>query len=517
MKSVIERFEAVTQKHRHALFWGTLVCVIASLIAPIWVGSVTPITDFGGHLQMVDAFVRYDVLSPLSDRVVTREAWLSPNLLPARLADLFYPLLSPSQSLRLFLTLVVLSLSGALLLCLHEFGRSRLLVFICLPFLWGGMMGLGLINYVGTYPLLFAGIAFARRVGREGRRRDQVALLIVTCLAFFMHGLGFLFVFGLVALSLLLALKNKRGMKQFLWLSPSLGLWLFWVLQGPLSTAGNESLSQATSRIRYQSLVDKLSAFHGDALDVLVGTADEAALVCFLVILTAWAIGRRAASLPLQQETWVRKVQARPLVVLWSVALLSVLLLPTYLGSILVDTRMITPVLMLTCMLPRPLYSRRLARTLGAAAAVTALGFGSSLTVAADLYHEREIEPLTHLVSELPQHVRAECVQVGRVNSLFKRRPLSHNCNAIIQTERNSFAGAGFAYTRFNAIQFRRGEGYHSLRKGDWRRSQTRSHWDYVIVRGDHRPPLKGHFTLINTASSKHALGSTWSLYKILK
>jgi hypothetical protein len=515
MKSVIERFEAVTQRHANILFWGALTCVLASLIAPIWVGSVTPITDFGGHLQMVDAYVRYDVLSPLNERVVTREAWLSPNLIPARFADLLYPLLSPNQALRLFLTLVVLGLAGALLLCLREFGRSRVLVFICLPFLWGGMMGLGLINYVGTYPLLFAGVAFARRTGRDGRRSDQIALLILSCLAFFMHGLGFLFVFGLVALSLLLALKDRRGLKQFLWLSPSLGLWLFWLVMGPLSIAGNDSLSQATSRVRYQSLGDKLNAFRGDALDVLVGTADEVALLSLVLILTAWTIGRRPGSLPLRQGKWIEKVRARPLVLLWGVSVLSVLTLPTYVGSILVDTRMVTPVILFTCMLPRPLQSRGLARTLGTAAAITAIGFGASLTVAANLYHEREIEPLTHLMSDLPKNVRAECVQVGRVNSLFKRRPLSHNCNAIIQTERDSFAGAGFAYTRFNAIQFRRGEGYHSLRKGDWQRSRTRSHWDYVIVRGDHRPPLKGHFTLVNSVSSTHSLGSTWSLYKM--
>ena len=517
MKTLLDWFETVPDRHGEVVFWGGLTCVLAGLIAPLWVGITTPITDFGGHLQMVDAYVRYETLPSLSERVFLREEWLVPNLLPARLADLLTPLLSPSQSLRLFLTLVIGGLAGALLLCLKEFGRSRNLVFLCLPLCWGAMMGLGLINYVGIYPLLFVALALGRKVGQKGRPSDITFLVITTIIAFFMHGMGCLFVIGLAGVSLVLALPARGASWRLLSLTPSLGLWLFWFLNGPLSTPGHGGIGAATQQIRFQSLADKLAAFGGDTLDVLVGTADEITLGVLVAILLAWFLAQPHPVGRLKDTRRLKMFQERPLLTLFAVAFLSVLLMPTYVGTILIDTRMITPTAILLAMLPRPLASKGLTRLLGTAAAITALGFGASLTLAANLYHEREIAPLVELIETIPGNMRAECVQVGRVNTLFKRRPLSHNCNALLQTERNAFAGGGFAYTRFNAIQFKKGAGYHSLRRGDWRRSRARAHWDYIVVRGAHKAPPGGNLARIHSTRSSHANGTDWTLYQILK
>ena len=44
---------------------------------------------------------------------------------------------------------------------------------------------MGLINYIGIYPLLLYALPLARMVAREGRKRDSLALVFVTVLAFF--------------------------------------------------------------------------------------------------------------------------------------------------------------------------------------------------------------------------------------------------------------------------------------------------------------------------------------------
>ena len=518
MQALTQWFDTIPSRRANIFFWTGLLAMLTALIAPVWIGTITPLTDFGGHLQMVDALVRGETLPALDSRVLPREEWLVPNLIPGRLAQFFYPMLGPNESLRLFLTLVVVSLAAALLFTLREFERPRAHVFVALPFFWGGMTGLGLLNYIGIYPLLFFALPLARRVGQHGTKTDMAWLVAVTMLAFFMHGVGFLFVIGLTALCLVLSLTDKRTSWRLLCLAPALSTWLFWFLSGPLSQPGANSVESATQRIRTMSLGEKLSAFRTDALDVLVGSADEVTLIVLSLILVGLFLGRSPArETRAGQDTKLNYLRQRPLLVMFLVSFLSVMVMPTYVGTILIDTRMITPTILLLCLLPRPLACRGLMRVLATAACLTTLGFGWSLSIAANLYEEREIRPLTELLESLPKGTRAECVDVGRVNTLFKRRPLAHNCNALIQSRRDSFAGGGFAYTRFNAVQFKRGEAYHSLRRGDWRRTRARKHWDYIVARGAQKDPPGGGLKRIHTTRSHHPLGTEWSLYQILR
>jgi len=512
-RHLLESLCSPTQGQGNTAFATALGCVCLALVAPFWIGDMTPLTDFGGHLQMVDAAVRLDEVDVLAERLAVREGWLAPNLLPARLAELLAPLATPLEVLRLFLSAVMLGLALALLLCLKVFGRSRHLIFLALPFSWGGMMGLGLINYVGVYPLFFAGIAWAYLAGRDGKRRHLLLLFGVTVLAFYMHGLGFVFVLGFAALSMTLAVDRRRHLWRLLSLLPGTLLWLSWL---GCSGGGGGFVERAAKSIKYYDLEAKLGAFGSDGLDVLVGNADGFAFIVLTVAWLAWLLARRPQGEP-ERKSRFERLRARPLWVMALVAVAFVLLAPTYVGTILVDTRMVTPALILLCLLPRPLASLGHMRLLGAATAVTGLGLGLSLCAAADLFQEREIAPLVDILQELPRGQRAECVGVGKVDSLFKRRPLAHGCNGLIQVQRDGFAGGGFAYTPFNAVYFKSGHGYHSLRRRAWQRSGARKHWDYAVVRGDHKKPHPTLFERIAQRRSSHPLGTSWTLYKILR
>ena len=180
MTRLLHRLESIPPHVATVTFWVAFSAVLLAMIFPLWIGTVTGLTDFGGHLQMVDAYVQAGNLPALDERTTVREGLLTPNMLPARLADILYPWVSPTSSIRLFLSLVIVSLGAAILLCLREFNRSRLLVFLCLPFFWGGMTGLGLINYVGVYPCILAGIVFSRRFGRNGKALDTQVVSIQT-------------------------------------------------------------------------------------------------------------------------------------------------------------------------------------------------------------------------------------------------------------------------------------------------------------------------------------------------
>lgn len=507
-----------TQRRRDHAFWGAFCLVLAALIAPLWVGEVPPLTDFGGHLQMVDATLRFDDLPALSDRVWVRRGWLAPNLLPARFAELLAPLATPSTALKLFLSLSILGLGASFLICARVFGRPRGLVFLALPFAWGGMMSLGLVNYVGTYPLFLTGIAAAHLTGKEGRPRHLVALGACGVAAFYMHGLGFVFVVAFSTLSAVLAMGRWRDLLRLAALLPSLTLWTLWMTGAASSGGAGTMVAGAAQRINTYPISKKLQAFHHDSLDMLVGTADTVALLGLILAWCGWALLSRKKNPGTPPVApmggWLGKAHRHPVWVLFSVAFLFVLLAPTYVGTVLIDTRMVTPTVLLACLLPRPEGRCVKHVLLSGWSVIVGLGLGASLIYGASLYHQREIAPLLLLLDDLPRNSRAECVGVQRVNTVFKRRPLAHNCNALLQTRRDNFAGGGFAYTHFNAIEFRPGHGYHSLDRGDWTRSRARHAWDFVVVRGAHTAPPRRIFEPLKQTSSTHPYGATWTLYR---
>ena len=151
------------------LYWANMIVSGWLCVAPLWLGSIPFLTDFGGRLEMAQAWNALGSDSFFDVFYQRRETWLAPNLLAARFAALMHPAVDALTALRLFVSVSLLGLMAALWVCLREFARSEWLLFPCIPFFWGGALTLGLINFVASFPLMFLALALGKRcVQRDG-------------------------------------------------------------------------------------------------------------------------------------------------------------------------------------------------------------------------------------------------------------------------------------------------------------------------------------------------------------
>ena len=162
-----------------------LAVVCIAFIAPLWVGEIPPLTDFGGTLSMVEVYIELEE-NALFEARFTRNEGLLPNLLVAQIADGLAPTISPMTTLRLLLSLSLLGVAGGLLLLTFAFGRSPWMVFLGMPMAWSGIFALGMVGFSLSLPLILFVIAAGAWAGRKGGGTPELALLLIGLLAFFL-------------------------------------------------------------------------------------------------------------------------------------------------------------------------------------------------------------------------------------------------------------------------------------------------------------------------------------------
>jgi hypothetical protein len=358
------------------LFWVLWLACTAVLVAPLWVGAMTPLRDFGSHVTMAEVWTAYDEV-PLYQEIFKLRRGFYPNLLSVRFAWLVSPLLGPLAAVRLFTTIALAGTSCAMLWALREFGRSRWQVFLGLPFVWGGMLGLGLVNYVAAFPLMVCGIALGRRAGRDGGRGNAAALLMLGFLAYLVHGLAFALVAALAGLALVLSLSRVRHLLQGLALLPSVALWSWWILERLSKERLGNPVAADESGLSTVDLepMENLHWALRQALDITVEHVDTT-VMCLLV--AAWVVlaltGERAAEPPapalgvdgaglagrlraMGAQVW-HEAREHALLLVTGALGAGIFILPAYVNEVAINSRLVTPFCLVAAMVPRTSVDR---------------------------------------------------------------------------------------------------------------------------------------------------------------
>ncbi|MFB6262030.1 MAG: hypothetical protein ABEL76_00205 [Bradymonadaceae bacterium] len=485
----------------NALFWGLLLAAVAALIAPLWTGTIPPLTDFGGHMAMADIWARIDEVSVYGE-MFRRRSGPSPNLLLARFTGLLHPWVGALVAARLFTSLVLVGTVGGMLAVARVFDRPRWLVFLGLPLHWNRAVGWGMLNYIAVFPFFLFAIAAARRAGEEGGWRWAAALTVATTGSFFAHGLGCLFVLASAAGVLTLSLDRPARAVQYATFAPATLLWFDWRAR----SAGRQGLPDASiwKTLERDAVwwepVKTVRQLVEAAHNVTVDHVDTAVFVGLigLWLLTIVASrfadeldhgydgGGHSVSRTLRDwaARWYHDFNRHTLVLLVVALMIGGMAMPAYIKMTNVNTRVIHLAAFVGVLLPRPPAGDVLARGACIAAAVLSIGYGLHLRGEVREFDRRELQPMLELIEEIPPGQRVECLGVrGDLHPVFLGRPLDLNCPGLIHVRADSFGGFGFPSTGFNAVTFRKDQGYETLRHEWFSDLASLQQWDYVLVR----------------------------------
>lgn len=506
------------------VFWGLVVAALVALVAPLWAGAIPPLTDFGGHLQMADAWVRLPDDAFIARFVERHDDPLMPNLLAVRFAALVHPLIDPMAALRLFTSLTMVGLAASILWLLASWRRSRWLVFLALPFTWNGMVALGLINYAAAIVLMLAGCALARRCAVIGRPRDGVLLGLVLALTFFAHALGPPLALAMAGCVLVVSARTRRRLAFLVAFVPAAALWVRWYLNSRSELGLSDAPVQrfTIGGAWDELLVNTIDVTHG-ATDMVVFTL----LVGSWIVLLATSAPRIAApSAPpprvlgpagaVIRAMWLEAREHALLLVGLGLLLGYFFIVPGYIGDTFIAPRLIVPAVLLLFMAPRVASERWLARAAIAAAVVCTFVFARDIGRHVDDFERRELAPLTTLIDAIPEGRRVLCAESFRVPTAFIRFPLDHGCNGLVAFATGGFADGGFANTPYNAVGFKEGVRRPQLARSGWQSYPQLAALDYVVARGDHRAPPRDAAVRVDSAGPPWWTdGTAWTLYRV--
>lgn len=518
----------------HLAFWGLLALATWAVIAPLWIGPMPPLTDFGGHAAIADVWARLDDVE-LYRQWFARRTGLVPNTLPSRFAGLLFPLLDPLASLRLFTSLMMAATVGALVATARAFGRSRWLVFLCLPFLWNTALHWGMVNYVAALPLFFAALALARKAGQSRDWRWAVGLAAVCVASFFAHGLGFVFTVGAAGFVLVFSLRRARQAAYLTAFAPAIALWVHWQSMDHHGKGLPEGglADMLEHHARWYPPKRKLVRFFEHAINISSGDK-EIVLLCVLfgVWLLWMGISRgpatpSAAPATPDQPGWLARLRgalAAFYATLHQHTLLMVTLclgaaiavFPSHIAQTNIATRVVPLFVMSAALLPRLPRRSWLAAAGVVIAVASTFWFAHFADQTVADFERTELAPVARLAAKIPKQSRVECLDMPHYNQTsIQGSPLNHNCPGLVQVRTQSFGGFHFPATAFNAIKFTKGHGYISLDRSGFTDQAKLRQWDYVITRGDRHKPRGGVATLVDKAQAEVDGAPTWYLYRV--
>ena len=501
-------------------FGGIFALCMAFFIAPLWIGPLVPVLDFGSNLVMVDAYVRYDELPGISGRLV-RQSGFIPNILAAQFADLLYPWLDPRQSLRVWLSFSLVFLAGSLVLVCKVFERSKWQVFVALPWIWSGVFATGMVHFSMALPEIMLGLCLSRMSGLlPGKKGWACALLLggLGILSFLTHGIGCLFFLSTSLGMLLISLRRLRDAVRILVLAPTALVWGNWLknssgdsarIPGGLEVAFSEGAM-------WREPLDAMRWALRQAHDVLESQVDSQ---LFLGGLAVWLVLMVAGQRQVVRTRGVYASLRQHAFLLYTLALAAaVFVIPAQIQRTSVSSRLISLALLCFLLLPSGTLRSGIERVAIVVSIALCLMYGVHLTTETARFDREQVAPLMALLEQIPEGSRVECVEVcpETGDTVFIRRPFCHGCGGLAAVERDAYTGGGgFAHNSFNAIRFRPGHGYRSVRRRPWATHVYTRQWDYILQRGTQTWEQFGQVERIGLSEVVGTSGRRWSLYRV--
>jgi hypothetical protein len=477
-----------------------LLLAMALAVVPLWTSSLLPMMDLPQHLATVRilhsygdpayAVDKYHLLDFSSTQYLSwyfSVHWLS-YLMPLEAAN------------RLVLSLYAAGLPLAMWHLLRVLGRDPGMAVLAAPIAYNTFFFMGFANYVTAIPLLVWALAWLVQALQEQRPTwSRIAgLAAVTLVLFYSHAQAFVLYVGLAGLAVLVGAKGlhpRYWWRQSLHLLPSALAMAIWMSRS-LILAGAEEWKQGhggrnvtDTQVRFDPLMDRLTAIPGQFLDGYRGDGDErVALLWLAIVLAAALLGR-------QEKPWPSN-RLHKLPAVWLVALLAVYVLsPISYKWIWPISWRIVPLLGLFA-LAVPHWQRLPLRSL------TLLLPGVALMAWASLWHVQqgrafalEVGPIRQIVAKAEPGKKLMSLVYGPGSGVLNHAPLIHIGQYYV-VDRGGMASFSFANFPQSPVVYPTVGGPPLLPpRFEWTPErftwQEHGQWyNYVLVRGGPAQPL---------------------------
>ncbi|MGM0577349.1 MAG: hypothetical protein ACQEXJ_16615 [Myxococcota bacterium] len=282
---------------------GLLVSLVA-LVVPLWVTSLLPFMDLPQHLATIR--ILHDLADPAFGMAPYYEVHLADTQYLAYYfaVDALAWLMPLEVANRVVLSLYAAGLPLAMAAYLRAFGRDPAVALLAAPLAYNTFLFMGFVNYVAAFPILLWALAVLRRLIDDFSWIRWTGLVALTVLLFYSHAQPFLLYglfAGIVGLTTPRGLHPRHWWRQGLHLVPAVALLGVWIGRSRI-LAGAEEWQQGHGGrnvspvdVRWEPMLDRLSAFPRQLLDAYRGDADDVLLFALLALGLVLFLFRRSS------------------------------------------------------------------------------------------------------------------------------------------------------------------------------------------------------------------------------
>jgi hypothetical protein len=483
------------------LFFGYLVCLIA-LVMPLWVSAYLPFMDAPQHLASIRIIHDFDHPPWAFQTYYNVDLGSSQYLLYYVSADWLASIMSIESANRVIMSLYVIGLPLSVSSYLSAHGRDPAVGLLAGPMAYNASLFVGFMNYMLALPMLFFGLALFRRLLDEWRPGRFVLLVVVTLALFFSHVQPFLIYgmgFGLTVLCCSHGFHPRHWWRQAAHIIPSLGLFLFWIIQSTVSGGASGLSDEGRSRLppleemQFDSLLDRFGAIPAFFINVYHGDEDEIILLAIVAIAAVLLLFRDGTLRRAEvskfgfRRAWLRQRMPEILAVaVFAVYFLS----PRLYGWIFAVSHRLIPLVGLLALgvlswsrLPR----RRLFLI---APAVAVAIFASTVHIKNAHRFDEEVGGLRTLLADLEPGRRLMSVVYDQKSTILVTRPFMHMGQYYV-VDRGGMAEFSFINYPQSPVHYLEGEEPPRQIQGiEWEPtffdySRDGEYFDYFLVRSD--------------------------------
>ncbi len=519
--TTVQRVAApITSPWTSATFAALFGALAAATVAPIWLVEWLPMTDLGGHIELMDVAARYEDPGTLYSEIYRLPRGFEPNTVATYLARLLGPLVGVAVVVKLQLSLYAVGLPLSMLAMCAAFGRPIWLSLLSFLLVYNAIAAYGFLNFLLAIPLLFFSVAVARRLGERGGLGWALLLALCLQLTYFAHVIAFLVALAMTGAVLFCFVPSLRTAWRAFVPALSMGPFVIWFhtkFVALEATHGGRRFKPAAKgfgakRADLELLVEQINDY---GLNYFSAHMDE---LVFILLALVWLVLMAQARAPSAPVRAFRRGLREPfrryaLECLTLCVIVGYFALPSHIEQVAVITeRNVILFLLLLTLWPRVSFSATGPR-LAMLVAVCA-GLAYPVWVAARFleFEQKEARPLASALEKLKPKTRLSYVITHSDGPVANFSALRHLPKAMHALYNGGVTDDSFALRPSTPIQYKEGKEPTRPYARFWLRQAAYRKNDYVVYRSKTPAPqssIKGFARLLSHHGS-------WYVYEIL-
>jgi len=447
---------------------GLLVLVVN--LGVVWVPDWLPLSDLGGHVELLDIAARLDDPNTAYPEFYTGFDPMRANtigLVIARLAGDAIPAWTLARAL---LSFYVIGVPLGLLAIARAWDRSPWLAVLGAPTTFNAVFLLGFLNFLVALPLLLFSLALARRIATRAERWPEWLLAGILVLLFLTHVLAFLITIAMVAFMIVLHARRWTALLRawpLLVPAPLIGRWIWLMFFVRESTeAGRTFITDDGLELVFVPFSTRIQSLHGWGMSLF---RNHAGVVPFAIITIVWLAllwharrSRRSSEKPDAAPTrvprWLAWMRTHDLQVVTLCCAIAYFSLPSHMHEMaIIHQRVWILVLWTAVIWPTVAFRSTLARALLIPIALTAVLYPLYVTAQFQRFSRDVVDDLPEMIDALPEKSQMLVVQSTWRNPVTWQKVIWHLPKSIHATRNGGITHDSFALRVYTPIQYQEG------------------------------------------------------------